>query len=991
MPSDHGLWRVLRRGTTTLALASSLILGAGVGLPAFAAPLIPSTASGEPAEPVPAPSSPAELASQQAQASGQPVEVVAERGEDELVFANPDGTFTSEVTAGPQRVEVSEGTWKDVDPNLEFRPDGSVGPKVSTVDLAFPGSKPTTDLVRLGEDGRSMTLGWPTPLPRPELDGPVATYKEVLPGVDLKMRASAVGYSYVMVVNTPQSVISGKLAQLRLSVKSVGLTVGENANGGLAAVDGAGNTVFEGVQPAMWDSGSSKTPKPPKDFPDVNPDGAPTEPDGTPVGEAPQVDDPAVAPSTGDQVADVGFTVTNTGMTLVPDATLLQDPATVFPIYIDPNATVAKTDWAYVSSAHPSTEYHKFDDDEGVGRCSNWGGYVCSRSAFTNRMYFKFVPTKSHWAERVITKATFRAYETWSFSCTASWVDLSLVDAAKVNSGLNWNNKPADGDLMVDRKVAYGRGKSCNPDAPGSWVEFADNKEETNENLTATVRSKLKAGQPIAFSLSAKDEGDGNSWKRFKGSNASLTVTYNSLPSKPFNEKTTDPAMSCATGAARPYIWNDPPNLVVNATDPDSQNITVNFALDDATLGKNVQNLKVGPKAHTDANKKPIDFKAGVTAKLTHGHLYRWNARSFDGAYHSASFSDWCEFAVDLERPNAAPAVSSDDFPTDGANKKPGEAGSVTFAANGVKDSAYGNDVAYYEWAIGNDNPTNKVYPASLGGNAVATNVSAVTFGPNVLYARSVDRAGNRSEPTRYVFRAQRPCEDPAADTCAAAVYLLDETTGTTAADSSGKGRTLTVSGVDRADGQRVATEPTDRALRFAGGADFATAASAVDTRQGFTVTAWVKPSALTGDATVVSQAGSYGNGFSLSYSAAAQRWVFSRHKSDKINPVAGDVVSATAASINPPVAGQWTHVAAMFNPGDNRMSIFVDGQEQGIAEYTGTVWNAAAGLQVGRARSNDRWVSFFSGDIDDVRVFPGTLDPADMFDLWNKSRPTAN
>jgi hypothetical protein len=1001
--SDQGFRRALRRGSTTLVLAGCLVATVGLSTPVWAAPPITPPADGPsetdtPEQPYePAPLTPAQEAGRQAQATGQRVEVVAERAEDELVFANPDGTYTSEITAGPQRVAQPDGSWLGVDPTLERRPDGSIGPKVAAVDVTFARGG-TRDLVRLGENGKEMILGWPKPLPEPVLeDGPkptYVTYPEVIPGVDLRMRASSVGYSYVMVVKTAQAATSSELAQLKLSVRGVGVEVRENAGGGLEAVDGTGVTLFSGSQPNMWDS--TRPPKPPKDTtppsqPDSegNPPTTPTTPPA-PV-EGPTPADVSKSPTASSQVADVGLTIAGTALTLVPDAEMLRNKDTVFPVYIDPNATVKKTDWLYVSSDHPSTEYHNFDDDKGVGRCSNWGGYLCDSNPFTNRMYFKFVPVEKDWNERVVTKAVFRAYETWSFSCTESWVNLNLVDASRVNSGTNWNNKPADGDLMVDRKVAYGRGKSCDPDAPASWVEFADNKEETNENLTSTVKSKLASGSPIAFSLNAKDEGDGNSWKRFKGDNASLVVTYNTLPGKPFNERLTDPNKACVTGdAARPYVWNDVPNMVASAQDADSQNISITFHLTDVTTNKVVQTTKVGPKAHTDSNKKAVDYKAPITAaNFVHGHKYKWNARSNDGAYNSLSFSDWCEHAVDKERPNTVPAVTSTDFPTDQANKKPGEFGSVTFSANGNKDSAWGNDVAYYEWAVGNDNPTNKTYPTAIGGDAVESKIAAVAFGPNVLYVRSVDRAGNRSDVTRYVFRAVRPCEDPATDTCAAAAYLLDETTGTTAADASGKGRTLTLTGVDRVDGQRVpAGETTDKALRFAGGTDVATAAPVVDTRNGFTVMAWVKPSSLTADATIVSQVGTNGNGFALTYSAALKKWTFTRHTSDKAGLAAGDVVQAVNGDIDPPVAGVWTHVVGMFNPGNNRMSIYVDGKEQGTADYVGTVWNAAGSLQLGRSRLNDKWVAPFSGDIDDVRIFPGGLDPADVDDLWRKSKP---
>ncbi|WP_329217632.1 hypothetical protein OG352_15835 [Streptomyces sp. NBC_01485] len=132
----------------------------------------------------------------EAAATGEPVEIVPRRTEDELVFANPDGSLTGETSVQPQRVHRADGSWAAADPTLERRADGTVGPKAAVVDLAFAAGG-SSDLVTLGEDGRSFTLRWPRPLPEPVLSGDTAEYREVLPGVDLLASASVTGYAYV--------------------------------------------------------------------------------------------------------------------------------------------------------------------------------------------------------------------------------------------------------------------------------------------------------------------------------------------------------------------------------------------------------------------------------------------------------------------------------------------------------------------------------------------------------------------------------------------------------------------------------------------------------------------------------------------------------------------------------------------------------------------------------------------------------------------------
>ncbi len=120
-------------------------------------------------------------ASERAAASGEPVEVTAQRAEYSQTFANPDGTFTLEQSSVPQRVRADDGSWRDVDTTLERRSGGSVGPRSVVVDLAFSGGG-DAELLRLGTAGKTIRLSWPGQLPAPRLDGSTATYPDVLDG-----------------------------------------------------------------------------------------------------------------------------------------------------------------------------------------------------------------------------------------------------------------------------------------------------------------------------------------------------------------------------------------------------------------------------------------------------------------------------------------------------------------------------------------------------------------------------------------------------------------------------------------------------------------------------------------------------------------------------------------------------------------------------------------------------------------------------------------
>jgi len=66
-----------------------------------------------------------------AREQGFRVEALSERSDSATTWANPDGSFTTEEFAGPVRVaDVDEDSgWRDLDYDLEFKPDGTVGPK----------------------------------------------------------------------------------------------------------------------------------------------------------------------------------------------------------------------------------------------------------------------------------------------------------------------------------------------------------------------------------------------------------------------------------------------------------------------------------------------------------------------------------------------------------------------------------------------------------------------------------------------------------------------------------------------------------------------------------------------------------------------------------------------------------------------------------------------------------------------------------------------
>lgn len=331
----------------------------------------------------------------QAKKSGKPVEVLAQRGETREVFATADGNLEAREYLRPVWTRSGKG-WKHIDTTLARQDDGTVAPAATTVQLAFSGGGAKEPLVRLERAGRAASLTWPTSLPAPVLDGAVATYPSVLPGVDLRMTAQEDGFSQLLVVKTAEAAQSEELAELRLKLGTEGLDVKETSQGGLQAVDrGAGGTVFEAPQPLMWDSSKGDAPAAKSlGVTATATDGGDGEPGAAESG----------------QLAPVGVDVTTDDeLVLTPDTQVLKGEGTTYPVFIDPQwYSPHASAWTMASKYWASSPQWKFngDSDSGMGYC-NWS--YCQPND-TKRLFYR-IPV-STFAGKSILSAEFVVHNT---------------------------------------------------------------------------------------------------------------------------------------------------------------------------------------------------------------------------------------------------------------------------------------------------------------------------------------------------------------------------------------------------------------------------------------------------------------------------------------------------------------------------------------------------------------------------------------------------
>src|SRR3954469_8466526 len=102
--------------------------------------------------------------------------------------ANPDGPFPRTSHVKPVRVR-RDGGWVEPDPRLGRRADGSWAAKAVLGDTTLSGGRrgAGAPLLQLWNGGVATGFDWLGDLPEPTVSGSVATYAEVLPGVDLKI------------------------------------------------------------------------------------------------------------------------------------------------------------------------------------------------------------------------------------------------------------------------------------------------------------------------------------------------------------------------------------------------------------------------------------------------------------------------------------------------------------------------------------------------------------------------------------------------------------------------------------------------------------------------------------------------------------------------------------------------------------------------------------------------------------------------------------
>jgi hypothetical protein len=957
--------RALLLGAAVLAAGS--LLAPVTAAPAAAAGAIPDQAPTE------------ALAQQYARQGHKNVLVTSRLSETEEVSAQPDGSMVWREYTRPVRVKRGD-QWVPVDTTLAVRPDGSIDPKASTLDISLSAGGPGSakrPLVKVGNKGEEVGLTWTDDLPKPTLDGATATYPEVWPGVDLAVTADTMGFSEVLVVKTAEAAKNPKLSRITFGTYTSNTQVRARAQAGagddLQVVDKTGAEVFSGDATRMWDSSGQ---------------GDRTE----------QV----TGGADGARRAGMRADVTPTGVEVSPDQGFLADKGTHYPVYIDPEYYCSNTSWCgmqhhvVVQSGFPTA--HNFDATGGsLGELLS--GYETSDSARISRSYVQMntapiVGKSIHWAHLNTT-----VDHTWNCSGTT---DSELWWTGPIDGGTTWNAQPGWNQEISTANVA-----NCHD---------SGNVTQVFEASDIVRRAASEGWQSGTFMIKSTVENNVSGWRKF-GLNPYLEVAYDSTPNNPTNLAMANGALPCVKGDNRPWVDTRTPEVQASVSDPDGGSLSVVVATSGGTYGHDT------PNSYRDNNGNRFWVgtpgpNQGATAQYTipdgwipTDGIYKWAMRVGDGEIDSPHW-DWdCEFTVDTAVPKAPTIALTGQQP-----QLQGDP--VSFTVSVPLATAGLDDIDRFVYTTDGSDPSVQGSPVAkrnpgldANGNVTATvNATAVNGNQNLIRVKAVSKtskpgpngacvAGNGLDAASCAYIVQPLTPEKGLS----GAWALDDEGGATGKDNvaalgsaatphpvSLNGDAAWSLGYSRGNGwsqpdQAGAKDGVKGGMSFSHTGYLATAGPVLDTSKSFTLSAWAMLTDASANSyhAVISQEGSTSSGAFIEYSSDASTWTFDLPDCD-----CTDAYNPRVVAKAPPQLNVWTHLTGTYDAETGLATLYVNGAKQNSLVRHG--WNATGSLDIGGLRWNGNRASNFAGFIDDAQVWQRVLSDAEVHALATASVPRA-
>ncbi|MFD3796591.1 DNRLRE domain-containing protein [Streptomyces californicus] len=656
----------------------------------------------------------------EARKTGKKVVATDETTPTTHTVANPDGTLTTELTAGPERV-WKNGTWQKVDVTLARSADGTVAPKAHPHGLRLGGKSGTPakslraaqndsarDLVTLSTGDDQVTLQWKGGLPAPELDGTRARYRDAVPGADVIVEATRSGFEQFVEIEKKPAADSYSYT---LPVKAKGLKARANKDGSVTFSD-AGTGVEKATMPApvMWDA--------------------------------------AVDQASGEHTnrARVDMKVVDKGpgeidLVVTPDPGFLADPETTYPVTVDPSTSaLSNTFDTYVQQGETVDWSSDTELDFGNPGTKNPDG-----TPRTARSYITWNTTPIQDALIIDTNLALWNFHSGNTDCSPQkW---TVWDTAAPSTSSRWASQPAWNQEYHSSTETRGN-TDCAATQPDGWI---------NADVDTLVQSwaSKKATRGHLGLRAATD--DTKSWKRVNSANNAanqpkLSVTYNYRPSDGTDRQAGAPFKSYAG------VWavdTTTPVLRDTFTDADGDKVNGSFQVYDAATNTPIT-TPVGEglivSGFVDSGKPAsVTVPAG---QLKDGRTYKFRTNAYDGTHYNLNWSPWTQFVVDTTAPGEPQSIVSSTYP-ENAGGPSGVAGGFD-VTTGAPDAAevrfrvdpYEDDAPDRGWSTVRTTTGLARAPAP----DASYTVTPAADGNHSVETQTVDRAGNVGPVKDYGF-----------------------------------------------------------------------------------------------------------------------------------------------------------------------------------------------------------------------------------------------
>jgi glucose/arabinose dehydrogenase/fibronectin type 3 domain-containing protein len=385
--------------------------------------------------------------------------------------------------------------------------------------------------------------------------------------------------------------------------------------------------------------------------------------------------------------------------------------------------------------------------------------------------------------------------------------------------------------------------------------------------------------------------------------------------------------------------------------------LTASTAIGSAALGWTASSDNVGVSRYNVHRSQTAGFTPSVANRIAQptGTSYTDSGLAAGTYYYRVTAED-AAGNIGSASAQVTAVVPADQSPTVSITAPAGGA-TVTGAVSVTAGAADDVGVAGVQFRLGAVNLGSEDTSAPY---SVSWDTTTVSNGSYSLTAVARDTANHTTTSSAVTVTVSNTAGPPLSVGLVAA-YGFDAGSGSSAADSSGKGNVGSIT--------EAAWTPAGRygsALSFDGGNDWVTVpdSNSLDLTTGMTLEAWVRPSALGGWRTVVFKERAGGQVYAMSADQAGGLPVGQVFIGSERNAIGTSSVPLNA----------WTHLATTYD--GSFLRLYVNGT---LATSTAVTGAMAASTGVLRLGGNGVWGEWFAGLIDEVRVYDRALTGSEV------------